>query len=119
VAQVYTVAAHQDALFKQEFALHPPLREAPIGADDAMPRETLVGGRKNSPDKAGRTGIDVAIGADKPSGDRAHSADDAGCPRLGTVRVRLNRAARTSPATFRVHRPSGQATHASAPFRQR
>lgn len=86
MAQVHTVAAHQDPLFKQKLALQPPLREAPVGADDAMPREALVGGRKNSPDKAGRTGIDVAIGADKPSGDRAHSADDAGCPRLRTVR---------------------------------
>ncbi|MEA2534828.1 MAG: hypothetical protein QOJ93_2639, partial [Actinomycetota bacterium] len=69
MAQIHTVAAHPDALFKQEFALQPPLREAPVSADDAMPREALVGGRKNSPDKAGRTRIDVAIGADKPSGD--------------------------------------------------
>ena len=37
-----------------------------------MPWETVVGSRENTPDEAGRAGVDVAIGADEPSGDRAH-----------------------------------------------
>jgi hypothetical protein len=104
LTQVNSVAAHRDALCKQALALRPPLRDAPVGADDAMPWEATVGGRKNTPDEAGRAGVDVAIGADEPGGDRARPAEDARGARLEAVLVRLNRAAWTGPATSSAHR---------------
>ena len=39
VTQVDAVAAHQDALLEQELALPPSLRQAPVGANDAVPWE--------------------------------------------------------------------------------
>ena len=82
VTQVDALASHRDALFKQELALLPSLRDAPVGAYDAMPWEAVVGGRKNSPDEARRAGVDVAIGADKPSRDHPDPGDDARGARL-------------------------------------
>ena len=80
MAQVHTVAAHQDPLFKQELALQPPLREAPVGADDAMPREVIASRRKNEADEPRGAWIDVAIGAHKSGRDGAHAADDPSRP---------------------------------------
>lgn len=77
MTQVDALAAHGDALVEQELALPRSLREASIGADDAMPRKALVRARKHVPDEARRAGIDVAIRADEPNGDRAHPLDDA------------------------------------------
>src|ERR1700694_1398421 len=59
VTQVDAVAAHRDALSTQERELPPSSRDAPVGADDAMPGEVIVDGRENAPDQAGRAGIDV------------------------------------------------------------
>src|SRR5258708_22168163 len=42
-----------------------------------MPWEVFVCGGKKVTDQSGRFGVDVAVGADKSSGDRAHPADDA------------------------------------------
>jgi hypothetical protein len=45
--------------------------------DDAMPREALVSSGENATDQARRFGVDVAVGADKSSGNRAHPGHDA------------------------------------------
>jgi hypothetical protein len=47
MAQVNAVATHRDTLVEQEIALPPSHRHAAIGADDAMPWQVIVGGRKN------------------------------------------------------------------------
>jgi hypothetical protein len=45
-----------------------------------MPREVMARRRENVTHKAWGVRIDVAIGADKPSGDSAYPVDDAGGP---------------------------------------
>lgn len=82
----------------------PSLRETPVGTDDAMPWQVDMDGRQNMADEARRAGVDVAIGADKPSRDRSHPADDPRRARLEAVRVPLTGAARTHPAMTRAHR---------------
>jgi hypothetical protein len=104
VTQVDAVAAHRDSFFQQELTLLPSLRDAPVGADDAMPWEAIVGCGKNAPDEARRAGVDVAIGTDKPSGNGAHPADDTRGARLVALPVRLNPATRTSAVTSSAHR---------------
>lgn len=83
--EVDAVATDRDALCTQERELPPASRDAPIGADDAMPGEVIVDGRENPPDQAWRAGVDVAIGADKPRWDRAYPRDDA----IGAIGARL------------------------------
>ena len=83
MTQVDAVAAHRDSLRNQKLALPPAFRQAAIGADDAMPWQVVIGGRKNVPHETRRAGFDVAVGADEPFGDGAHPADDARCARLG------------------------------------
>jgi hypothetical protein len=101
--QIHSVATHRDALFKQERALLPSLRKAPVGADDAMPREAIVDGRKNVTDEARRGGVDVTIGADEPSWDRAYPGDDTIGARRNAGRP-LTSAARIRPATSSARR---------------
>jgi hypothetical protein len=83
VTQVDPVAAHRNSLCEQEFALPPAFRHAAIRADDSMPWQISVGGRKHVSDEPRRAGFDVAVCADKPFWDGAHTADDAGRARLG------------------------------------
>jgi hypothetical protein len=78
--------------------LPPPLWQAPVGADDTVPWEVIVDGRQNVPHESRRRGVDVAIGADKSSGDCAYPGDDAIGPRLNAGLVRLCSAARIGPA---------------------
>jgi hypothetical protein len=82
VTQVDPVAPHRDSLSDQELALPSSFRHAPIGSDDAMPWQVIVGVRKNVPHESRCTRFDVPIGADKPFGDGAHPADDARSARL-------------------------------------
>ena len=82
MTKVDAVAAHRNSFREQELALPPSFRQAAIGADDAMPWQVLVGGRKNVAHEPRRAGFDVAIGANKPFGDGAHPADDARRARL-------------------------------------
>jgi len=49
-----------------------------------VPGEIVNGGEYVS-DKTGRAGVDVAVGADEPFWDRAHSLDDAGRPRIAII----------------------------------
>ena len=76
------------------------LWEAPVGADDTMPWEANVDGRKNAPDETRRGGVDVAVGADESSWDRPHPADDAIGTRLQAGRVPRNRTGQLVPATI-------------------
>ena len=91
------VAAHRDSLFEQKCALSRSHRQAPVGANDAMPWEVIVGGRKNVPDKARRAWVDIAVGADKPGRVRAIPADDVRYALPDAGRVLLLRAARSGP----------------------
>jgi hypothetical protein len=86
-AQIHTIAAHRDTLLNEQRALLPSLREATVGADDPMPWKAFVGRRKNAADEARRDGVDIAIGADEPGGDRPHPRDDAivAWPKAGSV----------------------------------
>jgi hypothetical protein len=77
MAQVDAAAAHRNILCEQELALHLPVRETPVGPHHAMPGEPVVNRGENMPDEAGRAGIDVAVGADEPDGDRTHALYDA------------------------------------------
>lgn len=77
VTQVDAVATDRDALCMQERELPPAFRDAPVGADDAMPGKAIVNGCENAPDQAWRARVDVAIGADKPRWDRAYPGDDS------------------------------------------
>jgi hypothetical protein len=90
---------------KQERALLPSLREASVGTDDAMPWEVIVDSRKDASDEARRGGINIAVGADKPDGDRAHPCDDARGARVETRSVGLKRTSRTGPAPSSSHDP--------------
>jgi hypothetical protein len=75
---------------KQELALTLSFRQAPVGANDAMPGEASVRGREDTPDESRRAGVDISIGADKPNGDRADTIDDVCGARLESVRLRLS-----------------------------
>jgi hypothetical protein len=95
LTQIDVVAAHRDSLFEQKSALSRSHRHAPVGANDAMPWEVIVDGCENAADETRRTAVDVAVGADKPCGDRAHPADDERYALLEVARVLLHGAART------------------------
>jgi hypothetical protein len=71
---------HWHPLSKQQLALQLAFREAPIGADDAMPGQPM-GGCEDAPDQARRAGINVAVCAYGPHGNRTHARDDARRPR--------------------------------------
>jgi hypothetical protein len=102
-AKIDAVATHRDAFFEQQRALLASHGDAPVGADDTMPREVNVGGRKNAPDQARRAWIDVAIGADETGRDGTNPTDDALRPRLGAGDVALRLCGRTSLATPGTH----------------
>jgi hypothetical protein len=74
--QIDAVALHGHALLHQESPLASALREAPVGPDDAVPREVSAGRSEDEADVARGAGIDVAIGAHKSGRDGAHAADD-------------------------------------------
>jgi hypothetical protein len=82
-------AAHRHALSKQELPLRRAFGQAPVGADDAMPRDA-VGPSESQADEARRAGIDVAIGPHEPLRDRAHAFDDALVSRLARFRFAPN-----------------------------
>jgi hypothetical protein len=88
VTQIDAVATHWHTLCLQERALPPAHCHASIGSDHTMPGEVIVGGGQNEPDETRRTRIDVAVGADKPSWDRAHTADDV-CRALGGQAIHI------------------------------
>jgi len=79
-AQIDAVALHGHSLLHQQSPLAFALREAPVGADDAMPREVIASRRKNEADEPRGAWIDVAIGAHKSGRDGAHAADDPSRP---------------------------------------
>jgi hypothetical protein len=79
-AEIDAVAFHRHALLPEQIALASALREAAIGANDAMPWEVIVDRRQDEADKAGRAWIDVAVGADKPGWNGADAANDARSP---------------------------------------
>ena len=81
------------------------LREAPVGADDPMPREVIVRRRENATHKARRVRIDVAISADETGRYGAYPGDDTRNSRVDTGGVRKSIAARTGPATCSPHDP--------------
>ena len=62
-----------------------PLGEAPVGPDDAVPREVLVRRGEHSTDKPRCVRIDVPICPDESLGDRPHAFDDAGPAGVGLV----------------------------------
>jgi hypothetical protein len=77
MAQLDAIAEHRNAFPKQELALSLSHRATAVSADHAMPWEAFVNGGKYVTHQAGRFRIDVAVGADKPSGNRSHPSDDA------------------------------------------
>jgi hypothetical protein len=50
-----------------------------------MPWEAFVSGGKDAADQAGRFRVNIAIGTDKSSRNRAHAAQDASCARVEAV----------------------------------
>ena len=58
-AEIDPVAVHRHALLLEQGPLASALREAAIGANDAMPRQVIVNRRQDEADKAGRAWIDV------------------------------------------------------------
>jgi hypothetical protein len=76
LAEIDARAAHRHAFSEQEIALRRAFRQAPVGADDALPRD-VVRASENEADEARRARIDVAIGSYEPFRDRAHPFNDA------------------------------------------
>jgi hypothetical protein len=88
LAQIYAVAAHRDAFSTQELALSPPHRDGPVGTDDAVPWKLFVGGGKDSADQPRRFRVDIAVGADESSRNRAHPAHDSRHARIEAATLR-------------------------------
>ena len=76
LVEVDAVAAHWDAFCEQQVSLWLSLGNCSIGADDAVPGK-VVGGGEDPPDEAGRTRVDITVGADIPLRDRTDTLDDA------------------------------------------
>src|SRR5260370_29666094 len=56
--------------------------------DDARAREVFMRGGENPTDQAGRFRVDVAVGADESSRNRAHPGHDARCARVEAAALR-------------------------------
>src|SRR5713226_5491980 len=72
--------------------------------DDAMPREVFVSGGKDVTDQAGRSRVDVAVGADESSRNRAHPGHDALRPRVGAAALHQRRPGRCCSNISRTSR---------------
>jgi len=77
LSEVDSVAAHRNALAQQQLALLCALRQAAVGADDALPGQVVVRLREHEADEARRPGVDVAVGPDEALRDRADALDYA------------------------------------------
>src|SRR5205823_3441404 len=73
--EVDAVAAHRHSLTQQQLALSRALRQAPVGPDDALPGQVVVGLREDEADEARGARIDVAVGAHEALRDRADALD--------------------------------------------
>src|ERR1700730_14530426 len=87
MAQVDAVAAHRDAFLYKKLALPPSHRNASIGADHAVPWEALISGGENATDLAGRSRLDVAVGADESNRNRSHPSENFRGARVGAVDI--------------------------------
>ena len=74
--EVDPVAAHGHALAAEQLELDGALRDAAVGAHDAVPGDVVRPG-EHAPDRARRRRVDVGVGADEPRGDLPHPRDDA------------------------------------------
>jgi len=95
--QIDSLAEHRDALAEQQSTLALSFGDAPVGANDALPRKFLLRGRQHAADEPGRLRVDLAIGAHRTLRDLPDAADDAGYAFLvrGGIDLRL---------TFHVNR---------------
>ncbi len=80
--EIDSLAAHGDALAEEQSALTLSLGDAPVGANDALPRKCLLRGRQHPPDQARRLRVDLAIGTNRTLGNLPNPGDDAGNARL-------------------------------------
>ena len=88
--EIHALAAHRHALSEQPLSLLRPFRQTPVRPDDAMPRKVVDRGQ-NVPDQSRRMGIDIAVGAHEPPGDRTYPLDDARRARLATPPIDTSR----------------------------
>src|SRR4029077_1104029 len=58
-----------------------------VGMDHTMPRKAFASGGKNMTDEARCLRVDVAVGSDKPHGNRADTPQDQFCWRIQSVAV--------------------------------
>src|SRR6202043_3262193 len=84
---VDAVAAHRDAFLYQKLALPPSHRNASIGADHTVPWEALISGGENATDLAGRSRVDVAVGADESRWNRSPPSQNLRCAQVGAVDI--------------------------------
>src|SRR5436190_993217 len=84
---VNTLPVERNPLAAQEPELQCSLRDAPVRADDAMPRDLILRLREHAPNQAGRGGVDVAVGPHESLGDRSDAIEDAHRPLLRNRRA--------------------------------
>src|SRR4029077_1068915 len=81
------ISAHWNALLEEEVALSLSHREGAVGMDHTMPRKAFASGGENVADKTRCFRVDVAVGSDKPNGNRADTAQDQFCAWIESVAV--------------------------------
>src|SRR2546421_12879424 len=91
ILEVDAVAAHRDALPKQQLLLLGPFWQSPVCTDDALPGDVGVRLRQDETHEPRRTGIDVAVGAHKPFRDRTDAFDDSVRARCRLHRTAISR----------------------------
>jgi hypothetical protein len=77
LTEVDAVAAQGNPLSVEQSTLPLPHREAPVGADDAVPRQILVRVRQHVADQARRVGVDVAVRPDESLRNVPHTGNDS------------------------------------------
>jgi hypothetical protein len=99
VAKVDAGALHRHSFPEQEFALRRAPRQASVGANNSVPRETMVV-CEDVADKARRAWIDIAVSAHCSSRYRFHAGDNPSGPRLATIRIGVSRRMRPQRGVF-------------------
>jgi hypothetical protein len=110
LSQVDAIAVHRDALGEKESSLPMAFRDGAVGADDAMPGETL-GGCEDVPDETGSAWIDVAVGTDEALRDGSYAGHDALLPRLTGASVGADPTVRPESIASTARRDRRQIGH--------
>src|SRR4029077_13764075 len=86
--EVDSLSAHRHTFSEKPLALALSFGDAPVGANDALPRKILVSRRQHPPDQTRRLRIDLAVGTYRTLGNLTNPGDDAGYALLVAGRIR-------------------------------